>query len=429
MKIHLTKIIRSLLFCLSFCSSAFVFAQAPVADFQSCKRVIEQYETVDFEDLSSNSPYAWTWDVLDLMGNSALNSGDVIADPLGNGRNEFSKNPQFQFDQVGCYAITLKATNMVGPSAKTSKTCYIEVMTSSSYYLGYGTYGPKGDNHVYTEYGSIVDDGGRNLNYSNNQGLSTRSFLKITPSNGRNITLKFYQLRLSNTGDSLSIYDADTVVAGKRLAVLTSANNGQSPVFNTSSSKMYVLFKTSSSGSDSGYYAVYYTVNNPLEPISKQIKVVRNTVSLPSVFVNDNPTILIKNYQREWTVNDTLQPAYNNMDTLVHTFYNTNSYKICLTITSCDSTFTNCIQGSNSLSVHAELQAMGAVYPNPFTQQIRIQNAEAAEVQIVDALGKLVYSKKVEANAEIDLHTLEAGVYTLFIQSDTGNKSTKLIKL
>lgn len=428
MKSNFTKTFKTSLLLFFISCSISAFAQVPVANFKSCKRVIEQYETIEMEDLSTNSPLMWEWSVLDSKGADALNSGDVIADPLLYGQGKYSKNPQFQFDLPGCYTITLKASNMTGPSAIESKTCYIEVFESSSVYLGYGTYGPKGDNHIYREYGSIIDDGGMNMNYSNNQGLSTRSFIKIAPSNGRNITLKFYQLRLSNTADSLSIYDADTVVAGKRLAVLTSANNGQSPVFNTTSSKMYIIFKTNGTGSDSGFYGVFYTVNNPFYPISKDIKVVRNTATLPSVFVNDNPTLLARNYVREWYVNDTLQAAYTDKDTLVHTFYNTNNYKVCIKLTSCDTTLNNCIQGNNTLSLQTEALANNSVYPNPFTHSIKLQNAENASVQVIDVLGKVVYKLNVEANAELDLHTLDAGIYTLIIQSSSENKSIKLIK-
>jgi PKD repeat protein len=428
MKTNLTKTLRFLSFSFISFFAINAIAQVPVANFKSCKRVLEVYDIVEMEDLSTNTPLMWEWSVLDSKGADALNSGDVIADPLLFGRGRFSKNPQFQFDLPGCYTVTLKASNMTGPSAIESKTCYIEVVEISTVYLGYGTYGPKGDNQIYNEDGSILDDGGHDLNYSNNQGLNTRSFIKITPSNGRNISLQFYQLRLSNTGDSLSIYDADTVVAGKRLAVLTSANNGQSPVFNTTGSKMYIIFKTNGTGSDSGFYGVFYTVNNPLLPISKQIKVVRNTATLPSVFVNDNPTILARNYVREWYVNDTLQPAYTDKDTLVHTFYNTNAYKVCIKLTSCDTTINNCIQGNNNLSLHTEALSINSVYPNPFTHSIKIQNVENASVQVIDVLGKVVYNMNVEANAELDLHSLDAGIYTLLIQSDFGNKSIKLIK-
>jgi hypothetical protein len=428
MKSNFTFIFKAILLTCLLSGPLFAFAQVPVANFKSCKRVIEQYELLEMEDLSTNKPLIWEWLVLDSNGDDAINSGDVIADPLLLGRGKYSKNPQFQFDLPGCYTITLKASNMVGPSVVERKTCYIEVVQVSSVYLGFGTYGPQGDNHIYNEYGSIIDDGGHYGNYSNNQGLNTRSFIKITPSNGRNITLKFYQLHLSNTGDSLSIYDADTIVAGKRLAVLTSANNGQSTVFNTTGSKMYVIFKSNSTGSDSGFYAVFYTVNNPLQPISNQIKVVGNTVSLPSVFVNDNPTLLARNYVREWYVNDTLQAAYNNKDTLVHTFYTTNKYKVCIKLSSCDTPVINCIQGNNTLSLLEETFAINNVYPNPFTYSVKIQSAETASVRVLDFAGKVMFDALVEPNAEIDLHTLDAGIYTLLFLSSSENKSIKLIK-
>jgi len=77
----------------------------------------------------------------------------------------------------------LTSKNDVGSSVPKKKVCYITVTLPTQYNLGYGTYGPNNDNVVGSTSGTIFDDGGPNLNYSNGQGLGTRSYLQITPCN------------------------------------------------------------------------------------------------------------------------------------------------------------------------------------------------------------------------------------------------------
>lgn len=322
-------------------------AQAPVADFKVCKKIIELYGTLSINDLSTNSPNDWVWDVLDSTGtNSMLVSGDAYSDPEGNGRNEFSKNPEFSFSIKGCFTIKLTSKNGSGSSTPKVKYCCVQVIDISDYYPGYGNYGPRQDNQIYSEYGEIYDNGGINTNYTNNQGYGTKSYLKITPSNGEKITIKFKQIKLAD--DTIFLYNADTVNNSKVLAKITSSSNGTYPLFTTSAAKMYFIFKSNGSNTDSGYRAIFYTIQDPSKPLNKQIIIDRNLVNKPSAFVNINKSLLVNNHTREWYVNDTLITNYTNKDTLFHTFYNTSSYKVCITISNCDTSYSNCIFSSNT---------------------------------------------------------------------------------
>ncbi len=417
-------------------------AQAPVADFEVCYRVIPQYESIEITDLSTNSPYEWTWNVYDSFtyaGSSyypSLGTGEVYSDPFSNGKNEFSQNPQFAFDVPGCYTVKLIAKNGNGTSAKV-KTCYILVIQPTDYYLAYGAYGPLNDNHVYTDYGTIYDNGGPYLNYSNGLGIANKSFLKITPSNNQNITLKFWQIRLKDAGDSFLIYDSDTVDPAKVLGGLSASNNGQTPVFNSTGPRMYILFKTNGSGIDSGFIAEYYTVSG--SPPNPNIKYtyVQTLAGQPTTFVNQFRSIQRFTYEMNWYVNDTLQTAFKDKDTFIYTFGNTNTYNVCLKASNCDTTISYCEQvnaiagiNENKLNDYERF----IVYPNPFTDRIVIEDQihrGGYSVSLFNLLGQEFANTVNETADGIQIHTdakLTAGLYLLQIRTSTGEVFTYKIQ-
>ena len=83
---------------------------SPVADFTSNITVLDAGETVDFTDLSTNTPTAWSW---------TFEGGTPATSSL--------QNPEgIQYTTAGTYDVTLTATNAVG-SGTVTKTGYITV--------------------------------------------------------------------------------------------------------------------------------------------------------------------------------------------------------------------------------------------------------------------------------------------------------------
>lgn len=106
-------------------------AQPPSSDFTS--NVVYTCDgTVDFEDLSTNIPYAWSWS-------------------FGDGGTSVAKNPTHTYTSDGVYDVQLITTNQYG-SDTLLQTAYIEVATefdltdascepiTLSYCCGYGIY-------------------------------------------------------------------------------------------------------------------------------------------------------------------------------------------------------------------------------------------------------------------------------------------------
>jgi hypothetical protein len=172
------------------------------------------------------------------------------------------------------------------------------------------------------------------------------SFLKILPSNNQTVKIDFKQIKLADAGDFIAIYDADTIDPNNVLAIVTNLNNGQPLSFTSSQSKMFIVFNSNSTGVDSGFIAEFYSDFNPYV-LNKNISIARNLVNVPSVFVNKNHVKNSKNYNRKWYVNNTLQTAFSNKDSMKYTFNNSSAYQVCLVFSNCDTTFQVCVIDSN----------------------------------------------------------------------------------
>ncbi len=314
----------------------------PVVDFVADRVMIEQYESMQLFDLSTNGPWEWTWDVYDSTTYASsgyypnLTDGDLYSDPWGNGNNEFTRNPEFAFDVPGCYTVVLTCKNDVGPSVAKRKVCYITVTLPTQYNLGYGTYGPNNDNVVGSTSGTIFDDGGPNLNYGNGQGLGTRSYLQITPCNAQKIVLTMTRLKFKDNADKLSVWDGKTPGGPGTTLLATWTAGAKAPQTVTATSgSMYLLFESDGSGVDSGYAGFYTSELGPASIATPSFS--PNTVpsynSTPVLFTNTT-TGIVGVPTWEWTI-DNNQVNGNTKKDLRYTFTTDGQYKVCLEIKSC----------------------------------------------------------------------------------------------
>lgn len=86
----------------------------PVADFSASSTAITAGGSVNFTDLSTNTPTSWSWS---FTGGTPSTST--------------SQNPSgITYPTAGCYQVTLTATNSAGSNQKI-KTCYINVTATS----------------------------------------------------------------------------------------------------------------------------------------------------------------------------------------------------------------------------------------------------------------------------------------------------------
>lgn len=86
----------------------------PVANFSGTPLTGAAPLSVQFTDVSINSPTAWLWDITPVGGD------------FEGGSTKLSQNPQYAFADVGDYQITLTATNVLGSDVEV-KAAYITV--------------------------------------------------------------------------------------------------------------------------------------------------------------------------------------------------------------------------------------------------------------------------------------------------------------
>ncbi|MCD4788448.1 MAG: PKD domain-containing protein [Bacteroidales bacterium] len=131
-------------------------ANPPVADFIADNTSPAVGQTVNFTDLSTNSPTSWSW------------SFTPSTITYVGGTNQYSQNPQVEFSATGLYTVSLIATNAGGSDTET-KTDYINV-PSGGYCFASG-----GENYPHisgVQFGTINNTSGQNY-YADYTSLST----------------------------------------------------------------------------------------------------------------------------------------------------------------------------------------------------------------------------------------------------------------
>ncbi|MES2617497.1 MAG: immunoglobulin-like domain-containing protein [Bacteroidota bacterium] len=318
------------------CLSVNAPTQKPVANFIANRVTVEQYDIVKLFDLSTNGPWEWKWDVYDstTYANSLyypnLAGGDVLSNPNNNGSTEFSQNPEFMFNEPGCYVVELTSRNDIGYSAVKKKICYITVTLPTDYYLGSGSYGPNLDNIVGSPSGTIIDNGGTTANYTNGQGYGTRSYLLITPCNAKKIELSMTQLKFG-ANDNLRVWDGKNS-SGTLLATWNNSNKSPLKVTATSGS-MFILFESDAAGVDSGYLGTYKSELGPAVAPTPAFTTVNspNYNSTPIKFINTTQNIVgVPTW--EWTLDGAV---FSNKAEPGLTMYTDGKYEVCLEIKSC----------------------------------------------------------------------------------------------
>ena len=394
------------------CFSNIAPVAVPVGDFTSCSRVIEQYSSVQLFDKSTNGPWEWVWDVYDSSENvwATLSGGEIQADPYNRGNDEFSPNPEFQFDFPGNYTVVLTSKNDIGSSKRLVRKYSIIVNQTNNYYLGFGVYGIRKDNRVTSNYGSIIDNGGPSLNYGNNNNATSKSYLAIVPDAQTPVTIKFHQLKFADTNDYVMVYDDDTANGGQLIAKLTSTDNGTTPSFTSTSNMMYVTFTSNSTGVDSGFYATYSAAGygdtyKPLE--------IDHSLTLTGLKVfNKHRDIAYLNSYQKWTVDDVHLNAFNGIDTLRYTFTDTATHKFCLEVSSCDSTKKVCKYIAFNIGV------LGTIYNDLNSNCVR----DSSDTPLGNIMLKLYDSSsnllgQSSANAGAYNFNVNTGTYTVAIDT------------
>lgn len=159
-------------------------AVVPVADFSVTPTTVNAGATVQFTDLSTNTPTSWSW---------TFQGGTPATSTV--------KNPAIVYNTPGTYSVSLTAGNAAGSNTKT-KTAYITVLQAPV------VINMKNGTETACS-GTLYDDGGSSANYTDNKAYT----LVIQPSGATSITMNFSQWAVENGYDFLKIYNGTSTSA------------------------------------------------------------------------------------------------------------------------------------------------------------------------------------------------------------------------
>jgi ELWxxDGT repeat protein len=93
-------------------------------------------------------------------------------------------------------------------------------------------------------------------------------------------------------------------------------------------------------------------------------------------------------------------------------------------------TITQVVTICNGIAAHSLDASSLSVYPNPFNSNLKVElnGVSSAKIDVINALGAVVYSTKVEGSTEMNLGNLQAGIYFMKMESSAGTVTKKIIK-
>jgi PKD repeat protein len=402
-------------------------AIAPVANFNgngsSATQInLEQNATVNFTDLSTNSPTAWAWSISPGTGWSYTSGSSTTA------------NPTIKFTNGGVYSVSLTATNSGGsnsltksgyinitpaPPAVSSGITYCKGQTASQL-TATGTNlkwyssasGGTGTNTAPTP--STLNAG--NTSYYVSQTVngveSLRSLIKVIVNatsapvvSNRNYCLGAVTSVLTASGSGLKWYSAPSGGVGSSSAPL--------PLSNTVGSTNYYVSQ-SLNGCESERANLVVTVNS----IDKSTSLNNTTLSSNQLGAtyqwinckNDN-SIIVGETNKDFT------PTENG------------NYAVNISLNGCTAT-SNCTS-IETLTLETIISSKGVnIYPIPTKGIINVEltDLKETELSIYNVTGQIILTKKInEKETKLDLSTFDNGVYFLNFKNNDSVSSKKII--
>ena len=131
-------------------------------------------------------------------------------------------------------------------------------------------------------------------------------------------------------------------------------------------------------------------------------------------------------YNFSWSFGDSQTGSSVNPS---HTYTAGGNYTVCVTMfdSTCQSTFCDSIYVNPLNGVQELVNASWSLYPNPASDQLNIKTSEiliGMNYRILDIAGRTV-DADVLSSSQLNIQSLEKGVYLLQIMNESGNYSTQ----
>lgn len=340
-------------------------ASIPVAGFAANFTNITVGGSVNFTDLSTNSPTSWNW---------TFNGGSPA--------NAIAQNPSnIVYATVGCYPVTLAVTNSAGSDTLT-QTCYVNVSTAPGLC----------DEIFFSEY---------------LEGSSSNKALEIYNPSASAANLSSYSINLYSNGSAIvsSSYNLSGTLASHDVFVVANAASVAAILAQADVTNGICQFN----GND----AIALTKNGNIIDVIGQIGVNPGTSwtagsgsTLDNTIVRnitvEEPSVNWTTAQNEWT-------AYP---------INTTTYL--------GQHSSNCANPS-AVNDYNQLQKSISIYPNPSGGIITLSVPTAnAEIVITDLLGREIFKTQTQQKITT-IEIKNSGIYMMAIKTKQTETKQKIV--
>ncbi len=342
----------------------------PVADFTANITSVAEGESIQFTDLSTNSPTSWSW---------TFDGGTPSISTL--------QNPSVTYTTAGVYNVSLTATNSDGSDTET-KTGYITVTSApSEVELSFSDF--EGGWGIWT------DGGGDCSRYTGG-----------TYAWGGNAALDIQD----NSGVASSFY-------------LTNGVDVHTPGFIQIDVEFYFI-AISMDNSSEDFWVQYYDGSswNTVATFARTIDFDNNVFYVATVSILESNY----NFPTDMKIRFMCDASGNRDDVYIDDITITASTQLMQNAT------LEVVEDLMVPIVFAEeIDEEVNIYPNPATTKLNIESnvAENMEVSIFSTTGQLIfYEEELDNHEIIDISKFETGIYIIKIRTDGDIITKKLIK-
>ncbi len=415
----------------------FITPPAPATDFSGTPTSGDSPLTVNFSDLSTNSPTSWAWD-------------------FGDGGTSTAQNPEYTYITPGTYTVTLTATNSGGSNTET-KTDYITAAQPAPLadFLGTPTSGDapllvsfadESSNNPTSwewDFGDGATSTNQNPNYTYTVAGVYTVTLTATNSGGSNTKTRNDYISVGVTPDppvadftgmpingtaplSVSFTDASSGSIDNWLWDFGDGNTSteQNPNYTYNSPGTYTVSLTVNGpgGEDTETKTDYISVAHPVPvadfsgtPTSGEFPLQVNFTDQTSGEVNS----------WNWYFGDNNTSVMQNP---VHIFDNAGNYTVSLKVTGPGGS--DSVSKANYINVIVDIKEYNSdvlnIYPNPCHEQFTIKSAKnISSIILLNDMGNVVQNKTVRCLAPceqvVNMSKLANGIYLLRLETENNN--------
>jgi len=227
-------------------------ADTPVADFSADNTTINKGETVNFSDLSLNTPTSWSWE---FEGGSPATSTD--------------QNPSVVYNDAGVFKVKLTVSNSLGSNTET-KEGYITVSCGKLEYSSAnavsleGTYSDLG-----TDGDAIITD---NFDDANSEPVDIGFDFEFN-------CISFNQFVLNTNG----FIKLGNKAPSKTSIFFSQADNSSNGIFNSDETNIISAFNHDLQGGANAEYRIYTSGASPNKICTIQFKGLKEKTTSPAI--------------------------------------------------------------------------------------------------------------------------------------------------